>query len=104
MTETHYPALTALLHGYFHQDWMEDGATEDEVLDGHVATTWRPDVERAIADIGRFMDEHRGAELAAFESMKADIIAGEDNGAVRGWTEWLRDGLIARRVRAPVKD
>jgi hypothetical protein len=32
-----YPRLSYLLAGYFHQDWVEDAETEDEVLAAFVA-------------------------------------------------------------------
>ena len=88
MTTDTYPALRALLGGWFHQDYALEG-TVPEIMAKFAASAWPEEIVAVKEDIARFLLDHSGSADTAFEGLGADILPqgwGMDAGT---WLRWI---------------
>lgn len=93
-----YPYLAHLFGAYFHQDALDDGQTDEDIVREFAETSHAHDVLGARADIMRFLLEHAedGDLLRSLNSIfKLDLSIGTNDAEARAWLmrvqELLRD-------------
>jgi hypothetical protein len=70
-----YPGLTYLLMGYFHQDWVDDAETEDEVLAQFAESNGDNVVREAAHDAEALLDADGDDEERLAQVV--DLLGGE---------------------------
>ena len=59
MIASSYPGLELLLAGYFHQDWIDEFKSPEDLLEGFAAEQPNNAIDRVIDELPRFIDEMR---------------------------------------------
>lgn len=75
----HYPYLSELLGGYFHQDAFDDGESDDDVIRDFIATSHAYQRLGVRADVQRFLLQHRGELMKAWEVAFAPSVTLAEN-------------------------
>jgi CdiI immunity protein len=83
-----YPYLAHLFGAYFHQDALDDGQTDEDVLREFSETSHAHDVLGTRADILRFLHEHAGDKdfLGSLNrTFTLDLSIGSTDVDARAW-------------------
>ena len=91
-----YPALAQLFGGYYHQDWLQDHASQDAALHAFVRDTSAETVGAAAAEIDRLLGAgFSDAELAQVltDGFDCNYMPETDGLTPGAWLTELRDGL-----------
>ena len=88
MTAEPYPALRALLGGWFHQDYAIEG-TVPEIMAKFAASAWPEEICAVKADVARFLLDHPGDADAAFDELGADILPQGWGMDAATWLSWI---------------
>lgn len=83
-----YPYLAHLFSAYFHEDALDDGRTDDEIIREFAASSHAHDVLGARADILRFLHENAtSSDLVdtANRTFKLALSIGTTAAEVRAW-------------------
>lgn len=91
-----YPYLAHLLSAYFHQDALDDGQTDDEIVREFAETSHPHDVLGTRADILRFLHQH-SADVGLLESFnqtfKPELSIGTNDAEARTWLTRVQELL-----------
>ncbi|MEO0463802.1 MAG: contact-dependent growth inhibition system immunity protein [Pseudomonadota bacterium] len=99
-----YAALTNLLNAYFHQDWMFEADSQDDVVKDFASTNWPDEIEAARADIAAFLLANpANVHTAIEETFMPMVEVGSTDAEARNWLTWLSDRLTEHRALAPQK-
>lgn len=91
-----YPYLAHLLSAYFHQDALDDGQTDDDIVRDFAETSHPYDVLGTRADILRLLHQHStdsdflGTVNRAF---KPDLSIGTTDAEARAWLTRVQELL-----------
>ena len=83
-----YPYLAHLFSAYFHQDALDDGQSDEDIVREFAETSHRHDVMGTRADILRYLHQHAldtdflGGLNGTF---KMDLSIGATDGEARAW-------------------
>jgi len=96
-----YPNLAHLFSAYFHQDALDEGQTDEDIIRDFAETSHDYDVLGTRADILRFLHVH--ADDADFlgtmnRSFKPDISIAATSAEARAWLEHAHD--LLQKLRA----
>ena len=92
-----YPELSAMLGGYFHQDWDLEQDSLSGVVANFVSTTDPAVVRATAAEADDFLKDHPSDLLAAFErAFRPEITIGQNDDEARDWLRWLAGELRGR--------
>ena len=90
----HYPYLSELVGGYFHQDAYDDGESDENVIRDFIKTSHAYQRLGVRADVQRFLHQHRGELLKALEKAFAPgVVLGESEEELEAWLHKL-DGML----------
>jgi hypothetical protein len=83
-----YPYLAHLFSAYFHENALDDGHTDDDIIREFVASSHIHDVLGARADILRFLHENAastGLVSTVCRTFKLALSVGATDGEARAW-------------------
>ena len=83
-----YPYLAHLFSAYFHQDALDDGATDDDIIHEFVASSHPHDVLGVRADILRFLHHHSQDKDfldVLNRTLKPDLAIGSTDAEAKAW-------------------
>jgi hypothetical protein len=83
-----YPYLSHLLNAYFHQDALDDGATDDDIVREFAASSHPHDTLGVRADILRFLHQHAQDEDfigSLNRTFKLDLAIGATDAEAKAW-------------------
>jgi CdiI immunity protein len=85
-----YPYLSELLGGYFHQDALDDGESDEDIIRDFIATSHPYQRLGVRADVQRFLHQHRGELLKATAKAFAPAVTlGESEAELEAWLQKL---------------
>jgi hypothetical protein len=93
-----YPYLAHLFSAYFHEDALDDGQTDEDIIRDFVASSHAHDVLGARADILRFLHENASSPdlLAAVNhTFKLALSIGNTDGEAATWLTRIQ-GLLKK--------
>lgn len=91
-----YPYLSHLFSAYFHQDALDEGATDDDIIRDFAATSHPHDVLGVRADILRFLHQHaqdKGLLGSLNRTFKPELSIGATDAEARAWLSRVQDLL-----------
>lgn len=93
-----YPYLAHLFSAYFHEDALDEGQTDDDIIRQFAASSHAHDVLGARADILRFLHENAvNPDLLATvnRTFKLALSIGSTDAEARAWLTRVQSALAA---------